>query len=69
MPEFAVTPMNTYYPDPVETPEEIPALPAGEMPDVDQLPATEPSGPPAGTTNPFVAPAQICAAFVVSQIG
>ncbi|MDO8540303.1 MAG: hypothetical protein Q7S40_07655 [Opitutaceae bacterium] len=43
------------HPDPeLDDPaDDMPALPAGEMPAPDELPLAEPSGPPAATSSPF----------------
>lgn len=45
--------MKTDYPDHFDEPEDVPSLPAGEMPDMDELPPEEPAGPPAATNDPF----------------
>lgn len=45
--------MNTDFSDRFDNPEDVPSLPAGEMPDMDEFPPEEPSGPPAATNDPF----------------
>lgn len=47
--------MNT-DPDSIYAPEDMPMMPAGELPDMDDLPPDEPSGPPTATNDPFGLP-------------